>query len=121
MASSPTFMEANSSSGQVNDRQRNSKQREQWTCEVFAAEPTVCAPRTGTARVSLHEVAVVLDHRGASPPELGTIHHGVPGWLSGLAPAFGPGMILESWGRVPRRAPGTEPASPSASLCVCLS
>ena len=30
-------------------------------------------------------------------------------------------VILGSWGRVPDRAPGGEPASPSASLCFCLS
>ena len=33
--------------------------------------------------------------------------------------SLAPGVILGSRGRVPRRAPGMEPASPSA--CVCLS
>ena len=48
---------------------------------------------------------------------------GIPGWLSSLVPAFGPGRgpgVPESSG-----APGMEPASPSscvfASLYICLS
>ena len=51
---------------------------------------------------------------------------GIPGWLSGLAPAFGPGrdVILESQDGVLHQAPCVEPASPSAcisvSLCVSL-
>ena len=57
---------------------------------------------------------------------------GKPGWLSGLAPPSAQGVILETWDRVPRRAPCMEPASPSAcvsailslslslSLCVCV-
>ena len=39
---------------------------------------------------------------------------GIPGWLSGLAPAFGP----ERDPGVPHRTPGMEPASPSASLSL---
>ena len=53
---------------------------------------------------------------------------GIPGWLSSLAPAFGPGRdlwILESQDRVPHQAPCMEPASPSAcvsaSFSLCLS
>ena len=52
---------------------------------------------------------------------------GQPEWLSGLAPAFALGVILESWERGPHRAPCMEPASPSAcvsaslSLSVCVS
>ena len=42
---------------------------------------------------------------------------GIPGWLRGLAPAFGPGRDPG----VPRRAPGTEPASPSACVSASLS
>ena len=30
----------------------------------------------------------------------------IPGWRSGLAPAFGPGVILETGDRIPHRAPG---------------
>ena len=46
---------------------------------------------------------------------------GIPGWLSGLAPAFGSGCaILESRDRVPRRAPCMEPASPSAFAFLSL-
>ena len=45
---------------------------------------------------------------------------GKPGWLSGLAPAFGPG----SWDWVPHQAPHRESSSPSAcvsaSLCMSL-
>ena len=40
---------------------------------------------------------------------------GIPGWLSGLAPAFGPGRDPG----VPRRTPGMEPAS--LSFCVSAS
>ena len=39
---------------------------------------------------------------------------GQPWWLSGLAPPSAQGVILESWDRVPRRAPCMEPASTSA-------
>ena len=52
---------------------------------------------------------------------------GIPGWLSGLAPVFGPGRGQEFQDRVPHRAPCLEPASPSAcvsaslSLSVCVS
>ena len=31
---------------------------------------------------------------------------GIPGWLSGLAPALAQGAILETQDRIPRRAPG---------------
>ena len=46
---------------------------------------------------------------------------GIPGWRSGLAPAFGPGRILETRDRIPRQAPCMEPASPSACVCLSLS
>ena len=48
---------------------------------------------------------------------------GQPRWRSGLAPPAAQGVILETRNRVLRRAPCVEPASPSASLslCVCLS
>ena len=46
-------------------------------------------------------------------------------WLRDLAPPSAQGLVLETWDRVPRRAPCMEPASPSAcvsaSLSVCLS
>ncbi|VCW77545.1 unnamed protein product [Gulo gulo] len=45
MASFPTFMEANSSFGQVSDLPRNSKQREQLTCELSASERAVWDPK----------------------------------------------------------------------------
>ena len=32
--------------------------------------------------------------------------HGIPGWRSGLVPAFGPGRYMETRDRIPRRAPG---------------
>ena len=35
-------------------------------------------------------------------------------WHSGLAPPAAQGVILETWDRVPHRAPCMEPASPSA-------
>ena len=41
---------------------------------------------------------------------------GAAQWLSGLAPAFGSGLILEAWDRVSCWVPCMEPASPSA--CV---
>ena len=44
---------------------------------------------------------------------------GISGWLSGLVPAFGSGHNMESQDRVPRWAPGMEPASPS--VCVSAS
>ena len=43
---------------------------------------------------------------------------GQPGWFSGLALPSAQGMILETWGRVPRPAPCMEPASLSVPLCV---
>ena len=46
---------------------------------------------------------------------------GISGWFSGLAPAFGPGLILESRDRVPHQAPCTEPPSPSACVSASLS
>ena len=46
---------------------------------------------------------------------------GQPGWLSGLAPPAAQGLILETWDRVPRRAPCMEPASPSACVSASLS
>ena len=49
--------------------------------------------------------------------------YGQPGWPSGLALLSAHGGILETRNRVPRQAPFTEPASPSArlSLSLCLS
>ena len=61
-----------------------------------------------------------------------TLHHpsentlfGIPGWCSGLAPAFGPGRDPEDPGSNPTLGSWCmEPASPSArvsaSLCVCV-
>ena len=46
---------------------------------------------------------------------------GIPGWLSGLAPALAQGVILGSWDRVPHWAPCMEPASPSACVSASLS
>ena len=46
---------------------------------------------------------------------------GIPGWLSGLVPAFGPGNDPGVWDRVPRRAPGMEPASPSSCVSASFS
>ena len=50
---------------------------------------------------------------------------GDPWVLSGLVPAFGPGRDPGALGSIPRRAPGMEPASPSACvsapLSLCLS
>ena len=55
---------------------------------------------------------------------------GIPGWLSGLAPAFGPGRDpgvpgsspgIESRDRVPHQAQGMEPASPSSCVSASLS
>ena len=43
---------------------------------------------------------------------------GQPGWLSSLAPPWVQGLILETRDRVPRQAPCTEPASPSACVCA---
>ena len=51
---------------------------------------------------------------------------GQPRWLSGLVPPSAQDVILETWDRVPHRAPCMEPAFPSAcvsasvSVCVCL-
>ena len=46
---------------------------------------------------------------------------GSPGVLSGLAPPrSAQGVILETWDRVPRRAPCMEPASPSACVSASL-
>ena len=50
---------------------------------------------------------------------------GQPWWPSSLVPPSARGVILETWDRVPRQAPCTEPASPSAcvsaSLSLCVS
>ena len=50
---------------------------------------------------------------------------GIPGWLSGLAPTFGPGRVPRVPGTSPTSGSLYGPASPfafvSASLCVCLS
>ena len=54
---------------------------------------------------------------GATPFKKMTFE-GIPGWLSGLVPAFGPGVILESWDRVLHQAPCMDPASVSASLSL---
>ena len=54
------------------------------------------------------------------------VGRGQPRWLSGLVPPLTQGLVLETRDRVPRWAPGMEPASPSAcvsaslSLCVCM-
>ena len=45
---------------------------------------------------------------------------GVPGWLRGLAPAFGPGLDPGAPGSSPRRAPGMEPAAPSSCVSASL-
>ena len=41
-------------------------------------------------------------------------------WLSGLALPSAQGLILETWDRVPCRAPRMEPASPSACVSAPL-
>ena len=46
---------------------------------------------------------------------------GQPGWLSSLVLSSAQGMILETWVRVPRRAPSMEPASPSFCVSASLS
>ena len=46
---------------------------------------------------------------------------GIPGWLSSLAPAFGPGCDPGVPGLSPTSAPCVEPASPSAYVFVSLS
>ena len=46
---------------------------------------------------------------------------GIPGWLSGLAPAFSPGCDLESWDGVTHQAPYMEPAPPSACVSASFS
>ena len=46
---------------------------------------------------------------------------GMRGWLSSLAPAFGPGRDPGVPGSGPHRAPCMEPAPPSASLSLSLS
>ena len=43
------------------------------------------------------------------------------GWLSGLALPLAQGLILETRDRVLHRAPGKEPASPSACASASLS
>ena len=45
---------------------------------------------------------------------------GIPGWLSGLAPAFGPGHNPGVPGSSPTSGPGMEPASPSSSVSASL-
>ena len=42
------------------------------------------------------------------------LREGQPRWLSSLAPTSAQGVILETWDRVPHRAPCVGPASPSA-------
>ena len=53
-----------------------------------------------------------------------TVQLGQPGWFRGLALPSAQGVILETWDRVPHRAPCMGPASPSAwvsaSLSACL-
>ena len=46
---------------------------------------------------------------------------GIPGWLSGLAPAFSPGHDPGVLGSRLCQAPCMEPASPSVCLCLSLS
>ena len=45
----------------------------------------------------------------------------VPAWCSGLALPAARGVILETWDRVPHRAPCMEPPSPSACVSASLS
>ena len=46
---------------------------------------------------------------------------GQPRWLSDLALPLAQGLMLGTWDPVPRRAPCTEPASPSACVSASLS
>ena len=46
---------------------------------------------------------------------------GIPGWLSSLAPAFGPGRDPGVPDQVPHQAPYMEPASPCVSPSLCVS
>ena len=46
---------------------------------------------------------------------------GQPGWLRGLVLSSIQGVILETWDRVPGRAPCMEPASPFACVSASLS
>ena len=47
---------------------------------------------------------------------------GIPGWRSGLAPAYGPGRDPGDSGLNPTSGSWCmEPASPSACMCLCLS
>lgn len=46
---------------------------------------------------------------------------GQPEWLSGLAPPWARGLILETRNRVPRGAPCMEPVSPSVCVSDSLS
>ena len=43
------------------------------------------------------------------------------GWLRGLAPPLAQGVTLEAQDQVPRQASCMGPASPSASLSLCVS
>ena len=56
---------------------------------------------------------------GLVQPEFPSL--GQPQWLSGLVPHSAQGVILETWDQVPHRAPGMEPASPSACVSDSLS
>ena len=56
-----------------------------------------------------------------SVPPLKEAPFGEPGWLSSLALPSAQGVTLETRGRVPRRAPCMEPASPSACVPASLS
>ena len=46
--------------------------------------------------------------------------NGQPRWLSSLVPPSAQGVVLETWDRVPHRAPCMEPASPSACVSASL-
>ena len=53
---------------------------------------------------------------------LNSIYEGIPGWLSGLVPAFGPGRDPGDLGSNPTSgSPCMEPASPSAYVSASLS
>ena len=67
-------------------------------------------------------------------PQCKSVFPGQPGWLSGLVLPLGQGVILETWDqdlgwrpgmetwdRVPHRAPCKEPATPSACVSASLS
>ena len=115
--------------GQKNQRQRNKTQ--QGKVYIFLAFTGVYKEKDySIPQLQRHHLYTIQcnDIRWSCPK--GSVKddtkegQGIPGWLSSLEPAFGPGLILESRDRVPRWAPCMEPTSPSAcvsvSLCVSL-